>query len=277
MAPGLPDDTARRSAAALILMPAAVLTVLAGFPFWEAALCAGALLAGREWALMAAPETARAFAAIPAVAAAPAMARKKARGARGAGGKPGRQERAARLPDWVFRPGPGPQGCRPPWGLLLAALALAWAARVAVALVGDFILHPDEIFQYYEPAHGVVFGNAIYTWEMATGARSFLIPGFIAGLLYALDFLGYGEPVHYVPAVKVVLCTISLALPVSMYFIARSLWSERAGVVAFLFCCFWYEFVGFAHKPLSDMLSGYAAMAGIAFACARGRTRRPWP
>jgi len=44
MAPGLPDDTARRSAAALILMPAAVLTVLAGFPFWEAALCAGALL-----------------------------------------------------------------------------------------------------------------------------------------------------------------------------------------------------------------------------------------
>jgi len=156
--------------------------------------------------------------------------------------------------------------------MLAAALALAWAARVAVALTGDFILHPDEIFQYYEPAHGLVYGSAIYTWEIAAGARSFLIPGFIAGLLYVIDFLGYGEPIHYVPAVKVVFCTISLALPVSMYFIARNLWSERAGVMAFLFGCFWYEFVGFAHKPLSDMLSCYAAMASIAFACARGRT-----
>ncbi len=73
MALGLPDDTGRRTVAALLLMPAAVLAVLAGFPFWEAVVFAGALLAGREWAVMAAPETARAFAAIPAAAAAPAL------------------------------------------------------------------------------------------------------------------------------------------------------------------------------------------------------------
>jgi len=176
------------------------------------------------------------------------------------------------LPEWVFRPGPGPQGSRPPWLIFAAVLAAAWAARVAVALIGEFILHPDELYQYYEPAHGVVFGNAIYTWEIVTGARSFLIPGFIAGILYVIDYFGYGEPIYYVPAVKVAFCTVSLALPVSMYFIARSLWSERAGVMAFLFGCFWYEFVGFAHKPLSDMVSSYAAMASIAFACARVRS-----
>ena len=73
MALGLPDDTFRRSAAALVLMPAAILAVWAGTPFWEALVLAGALVAGREWAAMAEPQAVAAFTAIPAVAAAPAL------------------------------------------------------------------------------------------------------------------------------------------------------------------------------------------------------------
>ncbi len=73
MAFALPDDTLRRSAAALVLMPAAVLAVWAGTPFWEGFVLAGALVAGREWAAMAAPDAARAFTAIPAAASASAL------------------------------------------------------------------------------------------------------------------------------------------------------------------------------------------------------------
>ena len=73
MALGLPDDTLRRSAAAFVLMPAALLAVLVGTPFWEALVFAGALVAGREWAAMAEPDAVIAFTAIPAAAAAPAL------------------------------------------------------------------------------------------------------------------------------------------------------------------------------------------------------------
>ena len=73
MALTLPDDTLRRSVAALVLMPAAILAVLAGTPFWEVLVLAGALLAGREWAMMAEPDSVAAYTAIPAAAAVPAL------------------------------------------------------------------------------------------------------------------------------------------------------------------------------------------------------------
>ena len=47
----------------------------------------------------------------------------------------------------------------PHWKYLPLVLALGFIARAAVALWGDFVLHPDEIMQYLEPAHQLVFGN----------------------------------------------------------------------------------------------------------------------
>ena len=48
-----------------------------------------------------------------------------------------------------------------PWRFLLPVIVLAFAVRVAIALCGDFVLHPDEIMQYLEPAHRLVFGNGV--------------------------------------------------------------------------------------------------------------------
>ena len=58
-------------------------------------------------------------------------------------------------------PAPGER----PWKYLLPVLALAFVARAAIALSGDFVLHPDEIIQYLEPAHRLVFGNGVIYWE----------------------------------------------------------------------------------------------------------------
>ena len=48
-----------------------------------------------------------------------------------------------------------------PWKFLLPVLVLAFAVRAAIALCGDFVLHPDEVMQYLEPAHRLVFGGAV--------------------------------------------------------------------------------------------------------------------
>ncbi len=73
MAHALPDDTGRRMAAALVLAPAAVLAILVGWPLWDALLLVGALLAGREWAQMAAPAAGWRFAALTALATVPGV------------------------------------------------------------------------------------------------------------------------------------------------------------------------------------------------------------
>ena len=55
-----------------------------------------------------------------------------------------------------------------PWKYLLPVLALAFVARAAIALSGDFVLHPDEIMQYLEPAHRLVFGNGATSGSTST-------------------------------------------------------------------------------------------------------------
>ena len=106
-------------------------------------------------------------------------------------------------PDLLLRPSSPDE---PPWKLLLPVLALAFAARAAVALSGDFVLHPDEIMQYLEPAHRLVFGNGVTYREYFYGA--WLVPGFVAGVLKLFDALGLGQPAWYLGGVDLVFCTV---------------------------------------------------------------------
>ena len=142
-----------------------------------------------------------------------------------------------------------------PWRLLPAVLALAFAVRAAVALSGDFVLHPDEIMQYLEPAHRLVFGSGVNYWEYFYGARSWIVPGAVAGVLKLLDVIGLGEPRWYVGAVKLAFCAVSLAIPAGMYFFARRHFGEASARAALVAGAFWYELVGFAHKPMAEFLA----------------------
>ena len=142
-----------------------------------------------------------------------------------------------------------------PWRFLLPVLALAFVARAAIALSGDFVLHPDEIMQYLEPAHRLVFGNGAHFWEYFYGARSWLVPGLVAGVLKLFDIVGLGQPAWYVGGVKLAFCAISLLIPAGMYFFARWHFGETAARVALLMGAFWYELVGFAHKPMTEFVA----------------------
>ena len=107
-------------------------------------------------------------------------------------------------------------------------LALAFVARAAIALSGDFVLHPDEIMQYLEPAHRLVFGNGVTYWEFFYGARSWLVPGLVAGVLALCDAAGLGQPFWYVGGVKLLFCAVSLLVPAGMYWFARQHFGEAA-------------------------------------------------
>ena len=167
----------------------------------------------------------------------------------------------------------------PVWKHLWSVLALAFAARACVALSGDFALHPDEIMQYLEQAHRLVFGNGVVHWEQFYGARSWLAPGLIAGILALFDAVGLDRPVWYVGGVKLVFCALSLLVPAGMYFFARRHFDESAARMALVAGAFWYELVGFAHKPMTEFVATGLLMALLAL-CARPVPSRPgvvWP
>ncbi len=158
----------------------------------------------------------------------------------------------AAAPDLLLHP--SPPGERP-WKLLAPVLALAFVARAAVALSGDFVLHPDEVMQYLEPAHRLVFGNGVTYWEYFYGARSWLVPGLVAAVLKLFDALGLGQPAWYVGGVELVFCAISVLIPAGMYFFARWHFGETTARVALVMGAFWYELVGFAHKPMTEFVA----------------------
>lgn len=141
------------------------------------------------------------------------------------------------------------------WKLLPLVLAAAFLARAAVALSGDFALHPDEIFQYLEPAHRAVFGYGVTYWEYFYGARSWLVPGLVASVLKLFDAIGLGEPQWYTVGVELVFSAVSLTIPIGMYFATRSHFGETAARVALLAGAFWYELCGFAHKPMTEFVA----------------------
>ena len=160
-----------------------------------------------------------------------------------------------------------------PWKFLLPVLVLAFAVRAAVALCGDFVLHPDEVMQYLEPAHRLVFGSGVTYWEFFYGARAWLVPGVVAGVLKGFDLVGLDEPFWYVGGVKLMFCAISLLIPVGMYFFARRHFGETSARVALLAGAFWYELVGFAHKPMTEFVAAALLMVLLVM-CVRSSVDR---
>lgn len=150
------------------------------------------------------------------------------------------------------------------WRWLPWLLAAAFILRTATALSGDFVMHPDEIMQYLEPAHRLVFGSGIVYWEYFYGARSWLVPGLVAGVLWLCKIFGFGESLYYIAAVKIMFCAISLLVPWGMYVFGRQHWGEQTARLALLLGVFWYELVGFAHKPMTEFIATSLLLALLA-------------
>lgn len=152
-------------------------------------------------------------------------------------------------------------------------LALAFAVRFAVGLSTDSVLQPDEVMQYLEQAHRLVFGPGMIPWEYDYGTRSWAPALFIAGILEAVRRVGFDAPQVYQPVVKAVLSAASLAIPYSAYRIGRALFSEPAGRLALIFTAFWYELVTYSHRSTIDALAAYPAFGALALVCAEPRWR----
>jgi len=142
-------------------------------------------------------------------------------------------------------------------------------------LISDNIHVPDELFQYLEQGHRLVFGFGLIPWEFRFGIRSWITPGLVSFWLYLLKAIHLDQPAIYIPVVKIFFSLLSTSLIFSAYYIGRNLASENGARLAALLTCFWYELIYFAPRPLTDVLSTYALVGALACAVAEPEKTKP--
>lgn len=152
----------------------------------------------------------------------------------------------------------------PLWSGLPWVMGLCFGLRLMVALVSKEIIHPDEIFQYLEQAHRLVFGYGIVPWEYVHGIRSWLLPMALALPLWISHKLGINDPHLYIPVIQATACWVSLSAIFCTYWIGRQLWSESAGRIASVLTAVWWEMLFWAHKVTPEIIGMYLLLGALA-------------
>jgi phosphatidylinositol glycan class B len=135
---------------------------------------------------------------------------------------------------------------------LAALLLLAAAIRLPLAFWPN-IIHPDEIFQYLEPAWRILGHDGIVSWEWHYGMRSWLLPSLMAAPAGLGDWVAPGGTGAFVMP-RLVMALASLSIIASAWFFGARVSRTHAIIAAFV-AAIWFEFVSFAPHTLSEPLA----------------------
>jgi GPI mannosyltransferase 3 len=161
-----------------------------------------------------------------------------------------------------------------PWPMLHGLAAAALALRLVVAWWSQHISYSDEIFQYLEQAHRLVYGYGFVPWEYRFGIRNWLLPGGLAGLLEILRVIGLDQPTIYIPVLKSIFAVLSVSIVYASYTIGRNLFDERTGRIAAVFAAIWYELLYSSTLPTPEVLGAYAIVLALALITGHPTGRR---
>lgn len=155
---------------------------------------------------------------------------------------------------------------------LLILLAMALALRAV--LVPYFLVHQaDEVWQYLEPAYGLVTGRWITAWEFHAGIRTWLLPVIFAVPVGAAHLVAPYTDLH-LWLVRALLAVCSLGVVAAFWGLARPFGKPHAIIAAFVGAV-WFELVYFASSALSDAIALWLVMPAV-WALSRARADRSW-
>lgn len=143
----------------------------------------------------------------------------------------------------------------------IGILAVALVLRL-IASFPPSMHHPDEIFQYLEPAHRMAFGQGITTWEYRYGMRGWLLPTLLSWPMMLGHAIAPGSNLYLVLP-RLAMALASLSVPISAFAIGRRQ-SPAHGLVAIAVAATWFEAVFFAAHTLSEEASVIAFLPAAA-------------
>ncbi len=149
--------------------------------------------------------------------------------------------------------------------LLSLSLAAGTGIRAWLSLHDDGIYWPDEIYQSLEPAHRLAFGYGMIAWEFVEGARSWLLPGALAGLLKVSAQLGLDSPREYLWLVRLLFSALSLLAAFGSYRLASAYRAPfLPATLAASLCALAAPLIYFAPRAMSENASAAAVVWGLA-------------
>jgi GPI mannosyltransferase 3 len=135
---------------------------------------------------------------------------------------------------------------------LVVVLLLALAVRLPLVFWPN-VTHPDEIFQYLEPAWRRLGHDGIVTWEWRDGIRSWFLPTLFEGPVVLGDWLAPGGAGAFIVS-RLTVALASLSIVVSAWFFGARVSRTHAILAAFV-AAIWFEIVYFAPHTLSEPLA----------------------
>lgn len=160
-------------------------------------------------------------------------------------------------------------------GVLYGSLALGVLLKALLVFGDEGINWPDEIYQSFEPAHRLVFGHGLVAWEYLEGARTWLVPGFVAVWLFLCKLVGADSPATYIHVVKLVFVLLSAAAALGTWRLARGFGAnelEAAFASATWSLCALSLY--FSPRAMSENLAAPLLVWGVALVLSDGATRR---
>ncbi|KUR76265.1 mannosyltransferase [Novosphingobium sp. Fuku2-ISO-50] len=134
---------------------------------------------------------------------------------------------------------------------LLAIVGVALVVRVALASQMT-VLHADEVWQYLEPAYGLITGSWVRAWEFHAGIRGWFVPVLLIPPL-ALGHAIAPESQLHIYLMRAMLSVISLGIPIAWYDLARP-FGRRHALIAAWVAAIWCEVFYFGVRPSSEAL-----------------------
>lgn len=142
------------------------------------------------------------------------------------------------------------------WGILAVAVLL----RV-LAFNSFSAHHPDELIQYVEQAHRIVFGYGVVPWEFREFIRSWLIPLMLVPPMQLGEWLDPGGTLYLIIP-RAMVAALNFAPVVAAWVIGRRISLQHA-IVGMAVVGIWVESVAFSVQTLSESL-GVAAFVTAA-------------
>ena len=137
------------------------------------------------------------------------------------------------------------------WGILAVAVAL----RIH-ALNSFSANNPDEIIQYLEQAHRIVFGYGAVPWEFREFIRSWLIPLMLVPPMRLGEWLDPGGQLYLILP-RAMVAALNFAPVIAAWYVGRRVSLQHA-IVGMAVIAIWVESVAFSVQTLSESL-GVAA------------------
>ncbi len=159
---------------------------------------------------------------------------------------------------------------------IAAVFALGGAAVcLAYGLIDHGIYHPDEIYQTLEPAHRLVYGSGLTTWEWRVGARNWTLPAVLSVGFWPAEWLGFDGSSSHLVGPTMLVCAATAASSLGVYRLARS-WRVRPVIANTATALFALSpaVLYFGHRPLAEVVSAPFVVWGLALALDRRESRR---